>query len=102
MTSDQWKRVQVIFDSLIELSPAQRSEALVRCADSETDAGVLEEVERLLLHADQSIFIDSAIPGLSTACNVYSGRVPDGFILGNRFEVTGFLGRGGMGEVYQA
>jgi tetratricopeptide (TPR) repeat protein len=102
MTTEQWARIQTIFDSLVDLPLEERRKALERCAESACDLQVFEEVERLLAHSDKSIFIESPIPGISGLTHFGQPRISSGHTIANRFQVMNFLGRGGMGEVYEA
>ena len=105
---DRWMRVKEIFDAAVMCRLEDR-EALVRelCGD---DHSLQADVESLLIAdvARGSAFehsIDDGLRGhvIDAVSNVLDGRnrmVP-GARLGT-YEITGFLGAGGMGRVYRA
>jgi eukaryotic-like serine/threonine-protein kinase len=102
LTSQQWERVKALFAIILDEPPAERS-ALLRSAKE--DPAVLEEVGRLLRsHSQAGNFLSvSPVPGpvvpqLATEAQLFS----PGDLLADRFRITRFLARGGMGEVYEA
>lgn len=90
MPPDDWLRVKDLFASAVALAPNARAAYLhAACADDELRARVAE-----LLAAH-----DSASSFLETIAAIPSPRVP-GHI--GPYRVTGTLGQGGMGVVYDA
>ena len=102
LTPEQWDRVKALFETILENPPAQRS-ALLTSANE--DPAVLEEVGRLLRsHSEAGNFLSiSPLPSpvvtnVTTEAQLFS----PGDLLADRFRITRFLARGGMGEVYEA
>ncbi len=97
MASDNWKRVEELFEAAQKLPGEQRAGFLRKaCPD---DAQLLGEVESLLRAADSGHSLLDGSP-LSS----FDERAPAlkaGEKLGN-FEIVAMIGHGGMGEVYRA
>lgn len=101
MTPERWLQLKDIFQSALELEPAERSAFLDEaCAD---DVGLRAEVESLISSHDQAGDSIEAI-----AMEAATEMIADdqaGPIVGkqiDRYKVLTRLGRGGMGEVYLA
>src|SRR5687768_969 len=93
MQPEQWGRLKDIFAQATELDPSGRAAYLDRaCA---TDPALREEIDRLLReHVDTEtvhIFEEPKLHSLSS-----------GESIAGRFRIVRFVGRGGMGEVYEA
>ncbi len=107
MQADQWDRFKTIFNLAAEIEGPERQAFLDQACSSEP--GLRTRIDELLL-------VDRSEPGLiDRASHVFewlsrpnlSHVQPDaclseGDILGGRFRILRFLGRGGMGEVYEA
>jgi TolB-like protein/cytochrome c-type biogenesis protein CcmH/NrfG len=99
--SERWQRLRALFQAAFEQPPAAR-DAFLReaCRD---DEAMLDEVASLLAaHADAGGFLETPVFRVEEPPR--TERAPalrPGDRLG-RFEVTGALGAGGMGEVYCA
>jgi len=98
MTPERWQQIKHVFNSALEYEPAQRASFLLRAC--ENDTALRKEVESLLsAHEEDGSFIDSPAYNLAVddqASTLRPGQELDGY------EITSFIGRGGMGEVYLA
>ena len=101
LTPQQWEIVKRLFESALEKAPAERDAFL---AASTQDSQVRREVERLLAHhAESGGFFSSpvfsgAIPVAAPTAQTFAA----GDLAADRFRITRFIARGGMGEVYEA
>ena len=104
MTSDRWEHIFTLFDAALARPEAERAAFLSdQCRE---DARLRQEVESLFAaHGDSEGFL-SGRPARTGAANAdESGSVPPSLTRGMRlgvFDVEGFVGAGGMGEVYRA
>lgn len=93
MEPERWKRVKAIFTEASELPAAARAEFLDRACGE--DEALRREVENLLAQI-----------GDTQTAEVFAARpqhsLQAGDLLAERFRIVRFLGRGGMGEVYEA
>ena len=93
MTPPPWDRLKSIFQAAADLPPAERAAFLdSACA---TDAVMRHEVEKLLAQAesDETQEIFTVRPQCVLEINE---------VLKGRFRIIRFVGKGGMGEVYEA
>ena len=102
LTPQQWENVKALFEIALEKTPADRASFL---AGAVQDSAVRREVERLLAHHVESggFLSHAALPGRASP----NPPAPSQSFLPNdlvaeRFRITRFLARGGMGEVYEA
>lgn len=102
LTPEQWERVKALFETIVDKPPAERSALLATASEN---PAVLEEVGRLLQsHSEAGHFLSVSplpnpfVPQLVSEAQSFS----PGDLLADRFRITRFLARGGMGEVYQA
>ena len=102
MESENWQKVKVIFDSVIEIAPKERSSFLeIACAG---DAELRREVEALLIASESAgSFMETPFAGeiatsLTDSCR---NALEPGQVFG-RYEIMGKIGAGGMGEVFLA
>src|SRR5215469_5719059 len=102
LTPQQWENVKALFETALEKTPSDRNSFL---ATASQDSIVRHEVERLLAHHVESGGFLSAPALRSTTSSSHSAQTPffvPGDVLAERFRITRFLARGGMGEVYEA
>jgi hypothetical protein len=91
------------FEAALDLAPEQRSEFLSRACGG--DAGLRDDVQSLL---DQHDRASGFLPALQIPSReeapARAGRplFAPGEMLGGRFAILRFIGRGGMGEVYES
>ncbi|MDA1314490.1 MAG: protein kinase, partial [Acidobacteria bacterium] len=102
MTPERWEQVRQLFDRAAELEATKRQAFLQ--AECGPDAELRAEVERLLA-ADQA---SGGFFGGATNVRTFLGAQPDQpvfserDIVAERFLIVRYIGRGGMGEVYEA
>lgn len=97
---EKWAAVQVLFDELVDLDPADRESHL---ADREIDPATLADVRSLLSASNADGVLDhngAFAVGVDEANAGYSSLSPA--IAIGPFTVDHLVGRGGMGEVYLA
>ncbi len=103
ITPEQWEKAKVIFETASELAPSDRESYLAEACRH--DSRLLAEVRSLLDHCDDAgDFLQSpeaAAPPASLLPRSTPIFLP-GQLAAERFQILKFLGRGGMGEVYQA
>jgi eukaryotic-like serine/threonine-protein kinase len=107
LTPQQWETVKKLFESALERAPAERSAFLAAAVQ---DPEVRREVDRLLAHHVESggflsrpVLPGSVLPSTTPPvgpASTYSFAA--GELAADRFRITKFLARGGMGEVYEA
>ncbi len=101
MTPERWQQLKQIFQSALELNPAERSAFLSRaCAD---DPALRSEVESLIASHDQAG--DSIEAMAVEAASEMLGGDQAAPMVGKRighYQVLSHIGHGGMGEVFLA
>ena len=101
MTPERWQQIKQVFNSALEYEPAQRSSFLSSACDE--DAALRQEVESLLAaHEKDGSFIDSPAYHLSPDFATENPNSLEPGQLVGPYEITSFIGRGGMGELYLA
>jgi serine/threonine protein kinase len=101
MTPERWQQVKEIFNSAINVAPAERQAFLSRiCSD---DEDLRNEVEALIRsHEKSGEFIDgSAFTHAGELFTEDEWELSPGATIAS-YEVISFISRGGMGEVYLA
>jgi len=101
MTPERWQKVKGIFQSALERAPEERSAFLANACSE--DESLRKEVESLIAsHEKDGSFIDS--PAYQAAAELLvdeRAELKTGQTIGS-YEITSFISRGGMGEVYLA
>src|SRR5215813_5734533 len=93
MTTEQWRQIEDLFEAAVQLPGREWTAFLQRQCPN--DGGLQREVERLLFNHEQAgAFLNR--PLIPTA------SLAEGEVIGNRYRIISLIGRGGMGEVYQA
>jgi len=102
MTPQNWDRIKALFESALQLSPAKRASFLANnCPEEDFRA----QVERLLAdHDEADSFLSEPVLGSPPrkASRTAGQELTSGEIVAVRFKIVRLLGRGGMGEVYEA
>src|SRR5215472_6391582 len=102
LTSENWERIKALFEAALQQPPAKRASFLARlCLEPELRA----QVEKLLADHDEagSFLSDPVLAGqFPKPAASYPPAFTPGEVVASRFKVTRLLGRGGMGEIYEA
>src|SRR5215831_10398581 len=101
ITPDKWQRAKAVFDAVL-LQPAGERESFLASICPEDD--LRRQVEQLLLNHEQagSFLSKPIIEHHNQARAAISDRFASGTIVAARFKVIRLLGKGGMGEVFEA
>src|SRR5438128_4893616 len=95
ITPDKWQRAKTVFDAVLQ-QPAVKRASFLAVACPEED--LREQVEQLLLNHEQAgSFLSKPVIELPK-----SERFAAGSIIAGRFKIVRLLGKGGMGEVFEA
>ncbi len=97
MPSENWRRLQELFEEALTLPEAERADYLNRSCGED---GELRARVAALLVANESTLLIERVVG-SAAADVAFESVAPGSTVG-RYEVIAALGRGGVGHVYRA
>jgi eukaryotic-like serine/threonine-protein kinase len=100
MKTDRWQKISALYHAVLARPGDERHAYLQEaCAGDEP---LQREVEALLAHDAGEALVDT--PALAAAAQALAAE-PAGPLVGRRlgaYQVTSFLGAGGMGEVYRA
>src|SRR6516225_5023188 len=103
LTSERWERAKEIFEAALGQPPERRSAFVVEACQG--DNQLKAEVENLLVgdaRADATFLNAPTMPVLFSGWPVRQSIFRDHQVIARRFEILRFIGRGGMGEVYEA
>ena len=103
MNPQRWERIKQLFDEALELPAERRASFLEACGE---DSTLRAEVEALLEHNQRagSFLQESPAQNLAVVSPpiVTIPTFSSGEVIAGRFRIAGFIGRGGMGDVYKA
>jgi serine/threonine protein kinase/tetratricopeptide (TPR) repeat protein len=100
MRTEDWSLVKSVFERALE-QPSEARETWLRDQKDITE-GVRDQVQELLRGADKSTSFSSVFQAEALEPEAPRQQFLPGDLIGDRFEVRGLLGKGGMGEVYCA
>src|SRR5205823_10122584 len=95
ITPGKWQRAKAVFDAVLQQPPPEREPFLASvCAEDD----LREQVQQLLRNHEQAgSFLSKRAIELSK-----SERFTPGEIIAGHFKIVRLLGKGGMGEVFEA
>lgn len=104
MSPNRFERIQRLFEQVCELSPGERAAFLERECGS--DKKLRGEIEDLLAAAENSQGLFANVSNAFEVMGDPGESSPQVFQVGEtlagRFQIVRYIGRGGMGEVYEA
>ncbi len=109
MNPERWQRIKRLLEAALDQPPSERTSFLDQACGS--DPELRKEVESLINYRDEaeSFLVNPADkidgvedPEAGPTREFPSRSLSPGQILGNRFQIRSLLGRGGIGEVWQA
>ena len=103
MDSQRWENIKNLFERALSLAPADRNVFLGEACGG--DSALQADVEGLLEHHRSTTFLDqgpSQLLGSLVSRDGENVTFQIGEMIAERFKIARFIGRGGMGEVYEA
>ncbi|MEO8097604.1 MAG: protein kinase [Acidobacteriota bacterium] len=101
MTPQQWRKLQDSFEEVLRSPRAERQFALETAEAALEDESLRQELRRLVEHAEPQADFLRPLEGIREAMEQGRSLEP-GDVLADRFEIVRFIGRGGMGAVFEA
>ena len=101
-TPEQWERIKALFEAALQQPSSKRAAFLARLCPEPDLRG---QVEKLLAdHEEAGSFLSDPILGRRTpkASRIEPQAMTSGEVVDSRFKITRMIGRGGMGEIYEA
>jgi len=101
ITPEKWQRTKALFDAVLQQAPAERSSFLAKvCPEGDLRA----QVEQLLRNHEQagSFLSRPVLENIDEHSTDMSNGFDSGTIVAHRFKIIRLLGKGGMGEVFEA
>jgi serine/threonine protein kinase len=97
VVADQWTKVKSLVAQALSLSGVGRAQFISELRDAPSE--IRDEVVRLL--ENDSVQSETSLAELGLAAETVR-QLSVGDVLAEQYEIRGFLGAGGMGEVYEA
>ena len=103
MDSERWERIKRLFEAVLERPEHERSQFLAGACQNDEERHAVES----LLSGDKKAgdFLQELVAHISPAAFTNDHKLAafaPGEIVSGRFQILRFIGRGGMGEVYEA
>jgi tetratricopeptide (TPR) repeat protein len=99
MTPENWAQLQPLFARVLELKSEERSAFIASVALEDRELG-FELGELVRAHEESTCSLDPRFLKLQDALEAHC--FSEGELVVDRFRIVRFIGRGGMGEVYEA
>jgi tetratricopeptide (TPR) repeat protein len=101
MTPDEWQRLKPLFERALELPPVERPAFIEEIGRQ--DENLASRLSDLIKsHERETASIDRPLFRFEEGLTDEQPLFPNGEVILDRFRIVRFVGRGGMGEVYEA
>lgn len=103
MDPQRWESIKDLFDQALSLAPVDRNVFLAKTCGG--DSALRADIEGLIEHHRSTTFLDQRPSELLGSLISQDGgdvTFQIGEVIAGRFKISRFIGRGGMGEVYEA